>query len=1040
MVSTSYRISPSSGSRPGSNQSPMVAVNNAKPSSSRTRAPWPLETFWSSSSKKSSPSPTKSRSPISSEPRLAQPSNYSYNSSTGVGSVPTYDFIDLPLTPPDSGDSAFELHASHKHGGQRDSLLVSTADSASSVLRDEQIASPQKVQSKNDIFNSPISWLTPPARLNPVASVDKPQPPPSKNSLLFSSFGSSSPAPPSPPPPPRISSSKNARPSTSRADDSITSVEHTSASGQTNTEPSSSKAPESQQVAGRKKGHSRNSSLGRASSEECLQEEARIRSTKHVHFRLCPANEFLLGEGRHCSVYLGSYRHRHDAQPADTASPIPSDAWRLCAIKRLHADRQSQLLGLEEAFALRRLGLHPNVIQLIDIRDEVEFATSPQPTPQPKDQHTYAPSAGLGLGLGLPRFEGRGAAQSGRPSTAGQASHSRSTSDMTGRDEILHEAQYHKRVLAHEKQHEAALARGILHEPDQVRPSELQHRTRLATAGQNRSSILPNPTFLVQIPDGDALDSSRNASKPDSLSGHGIVRRPSGITMKPPRLLILLELLPNNLALFAKKHAERIDLQQWFDWAIQMSEAIVFLHDKGCVHADIKKENMLLTENLNIKLCDFNSAVFPNPNDPPRDGLGLGTPAYCAPELSRATGGPGATTFSYPIDIFSLGAVLYSLATGYEPFSKARSVVEMLHRKRLFFDSEENDRASRLAVEAGSNPNSQPASRSGSLRGRHQHTSSSSATANDASAGLVSPSQLTSSLNRVIQYGSPNSQTSQRDASNDSLESVASSITTISGRNPTFLAVSRLLEPTDEPRGLLVDPSMPTRQGSLSLLRDLNKADVRRTASTGGRNAIVTANNAGLQRLRGAAAGPGQQDEAAAVAAVSKKASLSTLAAGQRLANLEVAASSRPEWLRRRSSYGDEVKTQPAQYLSPAAPIAEATTPSPSDTVTARGAEEPATTPTNPTPSRLRSMFSPTSASLSATDIHPSNRTQVDSDVEDARGYADGHPAINLPGGGRLPDWARELLRSMLEPNPAARPTAQQVRQRLREGIRSAQL
>ncbi len=246
--------------------------------------------------------------------------------------------------------------------------------------------------------------------------------------------------------------------------------------------------------------------------------------------------------------------------------------------------------------------------------------------------------------------------------------------------------------------------------------------------------------------------------------------------------------------------------------------------------------------------CDFNSAVFPNPNDPPRDGLGLGTPAYCAPELSRATGGPTATSFSYPIDIFSLGAVLYSLATGYEPFSKARSVVEMLHRKRLFFDSEENDRASRLAVEAGSNPNSQPASRSGSLRGRHQHAaSSSSATANDASSGLVSPSQLTSSLNRVLQYGSPNSQNSRRDASNDSLESVASSITTISGRNPTFLAVSRLLEPTDEPRGLLVDPNMPTRQGSLSLLRDLNKADVRRTASTGGRSAVISA-NAGLQR------------------------------------------------------------------------------------------------------------------------------------------------------------------------------------------------
>ncbi len=175
----------------------------------------------------SSPSPTKCRSPISPEARLAQPANYSYDSSTGAGSDRTYDFIDLPLTPPDSGGSAFEVHTSHEQDGQRNSLLVSPGDSATSVLRQDQTASPQKMQSKNDIFNSPISWLTPPARLNPAASVEKPQPPPSKNSLFFSSFGSSSPTPPSPPPP-RISSTKNARPSTSKANDP-TSVDTASA-------------------------------------------------------------------------------------------------------------------------------------------------------------------------------------------------------------------------------------------------------------------------------------------------------------------------------------------------------------------------------------------------------------------------------------------------------------------------------------------------------------------------------------------------------------------------------------------------------------------------------------------------------------------------------------------------------------------------------------------------------------------------------------------------------------------------------------------
>uniref|UniRef100_V5EXD7 Protein kinase n=2 Tax=Kalmanozyma brasiliensis (strain GHG001) TaxID=1365824 RepID=V5EXD7_KALBG len=461
--------------------------------------------------------------------------------------------------------------------------------------------------------------------------------------------------------------------------------------------------------------------------------------------------------------------------------------------------------------------------------------------------------------------------------------------------------------------------------------------------------------------------------------------------MDPPRLLILLELLPNNLALFARKHREHIDLHQWFDWALQMADALVFLHEKGCVHADIKKENMLLTEDLNIKLCDFNSAVFPNPSDPPRDGLGLGTPAYCAPELSRATGGPTATTFSYPIDIFSLGAVLYSLATGYEPFSKARSVVEMLHRKRLFFESEENDRASRLAVEAGSNPNSAPASRRSSLRGRHS-------TSNEA----ASSAQLVSSLNRLLHQ--PTSPTHmRRQTSSDSIDSVASSITsitTISGRNATSLAVARLLEPSDEPRGLLEDPNLPRRS---SLLRDAGGSDVRRCASTGGKKAMA-AGMVGMQRSQAAG------ETSSPSTAVPTPPSAIT-----RFAALE--STSRPDWLRRRSSYGDELKSAPtstATLLAPAAPIVEHSTAS--------------------NPSRLRSMFAPVSpATPSPTSPQPSHPYEAQfHEVDDARAYDDGHPAIVLPGGGRLPDWTRELLRLMLQADPAARPTAVQVRERLR--------
>ncbi len=160
---------------------------------------------------------------------------------------------------------------------------------------------------------------------------------------------------------------------------------------------------------------------------------------------------------------------------------------------------------------------------------------------------------------------------------------------------------------------------------------------------------------------------------------------------------------------------------------------------------------------------------------------------------------------------------------------------------------------------------------------------------------------------------------------------------------------------------------------------------------------------------------------------------------GQRLANLEVAAS-RPEWLRRRSSYGDEVKTLPAAaaaYLSPAAPIAEASSPTETADGSVRvGAETLSHTPSKP-PSRLRSMFSPSPTTPFNPKPDPSSSYRYD-DVAENRSYTDGHPAMLLPGGGRLPDWARDLLRSMLEPNPSARPTAKEVRQKLRDGILSS--
>jgi len=97
-----------------------------------------------------------------------------------------------------------------------------------------------------------------------------------------------------------------------------------------------------------------------------------------------------------------------------------------------------------------------------------------------------------------------------------------------------------------------------------------------------------------------------------------------------------------------------------FSWGIGLARALDYAHSQGVIHGDVKPANVLINEDGRVKLTDFGIARLAT--QATHSGRLMGTPAYLAPEQIE---GGGADARS---DLFSLGIILYQLATGHRPF------------------------------------------------------------------------------------------------------------------------------------------------------------------------------------------------------------------------------------------------------------------------------------------------------------------------------------------------------------------------------------
>ncbi len=125
----------------------------------------------------------------------------------------------------------------------------------------------------------------------------------------------------------------------------------------------------------------------------------------------------------------------------------------------------------------------------------------------------------------------------------------------------------------------------------------------------------------------------------------------------------ILDYQPNKTLseLLGKRHLTEIEIKHY---GFELLLAIEYLHKRNIIHRDIKLSNVLLSEKMEVRLCDFGLAID---NGIEYQKNVCGTPNYIAPELLNHKNG---LKYSFEIDIWAFAVLLYTLFFNKTPFEE----------------------------------------------------------------------------------------------------------------------------------------------------------------------------------------------------------------------------------------------------------------------------------------------------------------------------------------------------------------------------------
>lgn len=166
--------------------------------------------------------------------------------------------------------------------------------------------------------------------------------------------------------------------------------------------------------------------------------------------------------------------------------------------------------------------------------------------------------------------------------------------------------------------------------------------------------VLPNNTYDVEKYFERECVLMKEARHPNIVQYIGLTKSPG----PDGRIYIISEFVGGNVRSYIADKKRSFPWRLRMSFAMDIARALAYLHARNCMHRDLKGENLLITPNERVKVCDFGFARIAARNQEEMRRISYcGTDGYMSPEILQGI------DFSLPSDVFSLGVIFCEIAS-----------------------------------------------------------------------------------------------------------------------------------------------------------------------------------------------------------------------------------------------------------------------------------------------------------------------------------------------------------------------------------------